>query len=125
MAPAIGPAVRVAIKVAPVALEAARQLDRKIRPHVNAYQLARSIDGYVGSWTDGEGTHWVVFPDRDTTPIRAFPPLRADELVLVDEQIDRATLRHHAELPEAQVRQKAQQVVEAPGRLLPSRRGGS
>jgi hypothetical protein len=120
---ALLPSWRVAMKAAPVAIEVARQLDRRVRPHVRAYQLARSVDGYVGSWTDGEGVHWVVFPDADGAPLRAFPPLSDRELETVHDRIDRDTLRSHRELPEASVRDRAQRVSELPARLRRGRRG--
>lgn len=113
---------RTAMRAAPVAVEVARQLDRHLRPHVRAYQLARSVDGYVGSWTDGDGTHWVVFPDRGGAPLRAFPPLDDRELATVHRRIDRATLRSHHDLPEGLVRQRAERAAALPVRLL--RRGG-
>ena len=112
---------RVAMKAAPVALEVARQVDRRVRPHVRAYQLARSVDGFVGSWTDGEGVHWVVFPERDAKPLRAFPPLSDRELDTAHKRIDRATLRSHRDLPEEAVRRRAEDVAALPSRVL--RRG--
>jgi hypothetical protein len=122
--PAFGPLARGAWKFAPVAVEVARQLDRKVRPHVRAYQLARSVDGYVGSWTDGDGTHWVVFPSRTGKPLRAFPELTDAELGVVNRQIDRETLRSHRDLPEEAVRSRAERVVEMPSRLLGRGDGG-
>lgn len=123
MAPTMGPSMRVAMRAAPVAIEVARQLDRKLRPHVRAYQLARSVDGLVGSWTDRDGTHWVVFDDRDGAPLRAFPPLSDDELATVHRRIDRATLRSHRHLPEEIVRTRAEQVGRLPARVLGRGRG--
>jgi hypothetical protein len=116
--PAFGPLARGAWKYAPVVLEAARQVDRKVRPHIRAYQLARSVDGFVGSWTDGEGTHWVVFPSRAGKPLRAFPPLTDAELAVVHRQLDRDKLRSHRELPEEAVRSRAEQAGQLPARLL-------
>lgn len=111
-----------ALKYSPIALEAARQLDRQLRPHVLAYGSARDVDGYVARWTAGDGVHWLVFPDRDAPPLRAFPPLSAAELQIVDDQLDRTTLRHHAELPEARVRDSGSRLAQAPGKLARRRR---
>lgn len=108
---------RRALKYTPIAVEAARQLDRQLRPHVLAYGSARDVGGYVARWTAGDGVHWVVFPDTDAPPLRAFPPLSASELQVVDEQLDRTTLRHHADLPEARVRQTGSRLAQAPGKL--------
>jgi|AntRauTorckE6833_2_1112554.scaffolds.fasta_scaffold215454_1 hypothetical protein len=118
------PVIRTAVKVAPVALEVARQLDRQLRPHVLAYQAARDVDGYIARWTAGDGAHWVVFPDRVEPPLRAFPPLTAEERTLVHEQLDRATLRHHSELPEARVRATGSRLAATPRRLTRARRSG-
>jgi hypothetical protein len=118
MAPAFGPLARRTWKLAPVALEVARQADRRIRPHIRAYQLARSVDGYVGSWVDGEGTHWVVFPSRSGRPLDAFPPLSDAQLSVVHRQIDRDKLRSHRELPEEAVRSRAVRAGQLPSRLL-------
>jgi hypothetical protein len=107
---AIGPAVRVAIKVAPVALEVARQLDQKVRPHVRAYQLARSSGGVVGSWTVDDGTHWVVFNHVGGHPLQAFPPLSEAQLEMAAREIDRSTLKPHTELPEHRVKQGVERV---------------
>jgi hypothetical protein len=117
MMPAIGPAVRVAIKVAPVAIEVARQLDQKVRPHVRAYQLARSVGGVVGSWTANDGTHWVVFNDPGGHPLQAFPPLPEAELEMAAREIDRSTLKAHTELPEHTVKQRLEQVGGVPAGL--------
>lgn len=117
MSPAFGPLARRAWRLAPVAVEVARQVDRRVRPHVRAYQLARSVDGYVGSWTDGDGTHWVVFPSRTGKPLRAFPPLTDAELAVVHRQLDREQLRSHRELPEEAVRLRAEQAGQLPSRL--------
>ena len=114
---------RLAMKATPVVIEVVRQADRHLRPHLRAYQLARSVDGYVASWTDGDGTHWVVFPDRQGRPLRAFPPLSDRELDTVHRRIDRSTLRSHRDLPEEAVRSRAERVAELPSRVL--RRGGS
>ena len=113
---------RRALKYTPIALEAARQLDRQLRPHVLAYGSARDVGGYVARWTAGDGVHWVVFPERDAPPLRAFPPLSASELQVVDEQLDRTTLKHHGELPEARVRQTGTRLVQTPGKLARRRR---
>lgn len=109
---------RAAMKAAPVAVEVARQVDRRVRPHVRAYQLARSVDGYVANWTDGEGVHWVVFPEAQGPPLRAFPPLSDRELETVHRRIDRGTLRSHRDLPEELVRSRAEQVTGLPSRML-------
>ena len=61
-------AARPAIKVAPLAFEVARQLDRQLRPHLLAYRLARDVDGLVGRWTSDVGGPWVVFARRDAEP---------------------------------------------------------
>lgn len=114
---AIGPAFRVAVKVAPIVLEATRQLDRQLRPHVLAYRRARDIDGYVGRWTATSGTHWLVFPDRYGWPVVAFPPLTAGELEDAARSIDRAGLRHHQDLPEARVGDRVRAVTHVPQRL--------
>src|SRR6056297_2120458 len=94
-----------ALRYSPIALEAARQLDRQLRPHLLAYGSARDVDGFVARWTTADGVHWIVFPDRQARPLRAFPPLTSAELEVVDEQLDRGTLRHHRDLPEARVKQ--------------------
>jgi hypothetical protein len=122
---AIGPAVRVALKVAPVALEVARQLDQKLRPHVRAYQLARSVGGVVGSWTVDDGTHWVVFKHTGGHPLQAFPPLTEAQLEMAAREIDRATLQPHTELLEHRLKERAERVGEVPGKLVTKvRRGG-
>ncbi len=113
---------RRALKYTPIALEAARQLDRQLRPHVLAYGSARDVGGYVARWTAGDGVHWVVFPERDAPPLRAFPPLSATELQIVDEQLDRSTLRHHRDLPEARVRETGTRIARTPGKLARGRR---
>jgi hypothetical protein len=101
------PAAKTAMKVAPFALEAARQLDRQLRPHLLAYRVARDIDGFVGRWTSDEGAHWVVFATREVPLLRAFPPLPVGEVQLLETALDRAQLRHHTDLPEGRVRDKA------------------
>ncbi len=116
------PVIRTAVRVAPVVLEVARQLDRQLRPHVLAYQAARDVDGYIARWTAEDGAHWVVFPDPVEPPLRAFPPLTIQELALVHERLDRATLRHHGDLPEARVRQTGGRLAAAPGKLTRGRR---
>lgn len=102
-----GPAARTAFKVAPIALEVARQLDRQIRPHVLAYRLARDVDGYVGHWSTTAGGHWVVLARTDGEVLRSFPPLPSDELALLERELDRGALRHHQDLPEARIRDTA------------------
>lgn len=114
------PAARTAMKVAPFAFEAARQLDRQLRPHVLAYRLARDVDGFVGRWTSSDGGHWVVFPRRDAEPLRSFPPLVKAETEIAASEIDRTSLRHHSELPEARVATAASRFGSG-GRSLPSR----
>ena len=114
------PAARTAMKVAPFALEVARQLDRQLRPHVLAYRFARDVDGYVGRWTSGDGGHWVVFGRPEADLLRAFPPLPRGERELLERELDRSTLRHHSELPEAKVAQTAARFSPV-GRSLPTR----
>jgi len=114
---------RRALKYTPIALEAARQLDRQLRPHVLAYGSARDVDGFVARWTAADGVHWVVFPDAASAPLRAFPPLSEKELTVVAEQLDRGTLKHHAELPEARVRQTGSKLATVPSKLVQRRRG--
>lgn len=118
----VWPAVRTAVKVAPFAIEIARQLDRHLRPHVLAYRLAHEVDGYVAAWTSGEGAHWIVFARPNADPIRAFPPVAPGELELIGREIDRTTLRHHRDLPEAKLRERTSKVVHAPGRVVGKRR---
>lgn len=110
------PAARSAMKVAPIAFEVARQLDRQLRPHVLGYQFARSVDGWVGKWTSSEGAHWLVFNRPSGELLRAFPPLKRSEADLVDREFDRGTLQHHSDLPEARVRDAAIAIRSAPGR---------
>jgi hypothetical protein len=119
---AFGPAVRVAVKVAPIAIEVARQVDRQLRPHVLAYRLARDVDGYVGRWTAQDAAHWLVFPDRSGPPLRAFPPLPPAELEAAHGQLDRVGLRHHSQLPEARARDAVASLRAGPARLR-GRRG--
>lgn len=121
---AIGPAARIAFKYGPIALEAARRLDKQLRPHVLAYSLASSVDGYVGRWTTDKAAHWIVFPSVDGEPLRSFPPLSVTELALADRELDRTALRHHRDLPEAKVRQTADRVVKAPGQVAGRLLGG-
>ncbi len=119
------PLTRAAFKFAPIALELGRQLDRQLRPHVLAYRFARDIDGYVARWSPGKTAHWVVFARPDAAPLRAFPPLPDTEVVVVARELDRGTLRHHTQLPEARVKHGAGSVVTAPGRVAGRlRRGG-
>jgi hypothetical protein len=110
------PLLRYAIKLSPVAIEVARQLDRQLRPHVLAYRRAREVDGYVGRWTATSATHWLVFPRRNAEPVSAFPPLKLEELDLAHREIDRATLKHHSELPEARAGERARAIAAAPRR---------
>ena len=111
-----------ALKYTPIALEAARQLDHQLRPHLLAYGAARDVDGFVARWTATDGVHWVVFPDRQARPLRAFPPLPEAELHVIDEQLDRGTLKHHQELPEARVKQTGSKLVNVPSKLVQRRR---
>jgi hypothetical protein len=109
---------KTALKYSPLVLEAARQLDRQLRPHMLAYGSARDVGGFVGRWTADDGVHWIVFPEPGASPLKAFPPLTVAELHLVDEQLDRATLKHHAELPEARVKQTGSRIAHAPAKLI-------
>jgi hypothetical protein len=113
---------RRALKYTPIVLEGARQLDRQLRPHLLAYGAARDVDGFVARWTASDGVHWVVFPDRQAPPLRAFPPLPKVELEVIDEQLDRGTLKHHQELPEARVKQTGSKLVSVPSKLVQRRR---
>lgn len=115
---------RTALKYSPVVLEAARQLDRQLRPHVLAYGSARDVGGYVGRWTADDGVHWIVFPEPGAAPLKAFPPLTAAELEVVDARLDRSTLKHHSELPEARVKDTGSRLAQAPSRLLKRDRPG-
>jgi hypothetical protein len=120
-----GSAIRTAVKVAPVAFEVARQLDRQLRPHVLAYRAAREVDGYVGRWTDGDGTHWVVFTEPAAEPLRAFPPLSDEEAELASREFDRSTLMHHSQLPEAKAVGTAVRIrTSLPGAVTRRRPGG-
>jgi hypothetical protein len=112
----VGPMLRYAIKFSPVAIEVARQLDRQLRPHVLAYRRAREVDGYVGRWTEESATHWLVFPRRNAEPVSAFPPMRIQELDLAHREIDRASLKHHSELPEARAGDRVRAIASAPKR---------
>lgn len=115
---AVGPAVRLALKFAPVAIEVTRQLDKQLRPHVLAYRFAVSVDGVVGRWPTEKTTHWIVFGSPDGAPLRSFPPLDETELAAADRQLDRSSLRHHREMPEAKVRHAGAQVLKAPGQVV-------
>lgn len=109
---------KTALKYSPLVLEVARQLDRQLRPHVLAYGSARDVGGFVGRWTADDGVHWIVFPEPQAAPLKAFPPLTVAELQVVDAQLDRSTLKHHAELPEARVKDTGSRIVHAPAKLL-------
>ena len=113
--PAIGPLFRVAWKVSPIALEVGRQVMQKVRPHVQAYQLARAVNGWVGQWTTPDATHWLVFESRGGEVLAAFPPLSDGEVAAAEASIDRDTLLPHHDLPENRLRETASQVVQAPG----------
>jgi hypothetical protein len=115
---AVGPMVRTAIKFAPLVLEAARQLDQKVRPHLRAYQLARSVDGVVGSWTIDDGTHWVVFDHDRGRPLQAFPSLTAAELERAGREVDRRTLKPHTDLPEHALRERLETAGDATANLV-------
>ncbi|MCC5947114.1 MAG: hypothetical protein JJT89_01550 [Nitriliruptoraceae bacterium] len=106
----------------PVSIEVARQLDRQLRPHVLAYRLARDVDGYVGRWTSDDGPHYVVFPARDGHPLKAFPPLPDGEVAILDAQLDRTALTHHADLAEAKIKRSGTAVADAARRVTPRRR---
>ena len=109
-----GRLARTAIKVAPIATSVARRVDRQLRPHVLAYQLARDVDGYVGRWTSDEGNHYGVFARRDSPALRVFPPLPAADVTALESEIDRAALRHHSELAEAKVHDTTVRVRQLP-----------
>ena len=111
-----------ALKYTPIVLEGARQLDRQLRPHLLAYGAARDVDGFVARWTATDGVHWVVFPDREARPLRAFPPLPKAELEVIDEQLDRSTLKHHADLPEARVKATGSRLALTPVKIVQRRR---
>lgn len=119
-----GSVARTAIKVAPVAMTVARQLDRQLRPHVLAYRLARDVDGYVGRWTSDEGNHYVVFARRDATVLRVFPPVPGPEIDVIEHELDRGSLRHHGDMTEAKVRDTTSRVVGGPSNLGGRRRRG-
>ncbi|MFA9431768.1 hypothetical protein [Egicoccus sp. AB-alg2] len=101
--------------MAPVVIEVARQVEKQVGPHVRAWQLANSVDGWVGRWTDHAGAHWVVFKSPDAPPLQAFPPLSDAELRRAGQDLDRAQLRHHRELPEAIAIERLQQLRRFPG----------
>lgn len=107
--------LRVAWKVSPIALEVSRQIAQKVRPHLQAYQLARAVNGWVGPWPHGDTTHWLVFGSRNGEMLAAFPPLPESQAATAEQSIDRAVLRPHHELPEHRVRETALQVMQAPG----------
>lgn len=113
----MGRLLRGGFSVAPIAFEVLRQVDRQARPHVLAYRAAREVDGYLGRWTAEDGTHWVVLPDRQARPIRAFPPLPADGLEQVHQHLDRSALRHHLEVPEARAAAVGRELRDQPRRL--------
>ncbi|MEX2447094.1 MAG: hypothetical protein WD734_07110 [Dehalococcoidia bacterium] len=117
----LGPLVRRGWKFAPVVIQAARKADRHVRPHVRAWQLASAVDGWIGRWTDHDGTHWVVFKQPDAPPLQAFPPLREAELERAGRELDRKTLKRHDALPEASAMRQVSRVRELP-RQLPGRR---
>ena len=120
------PLARRAVKAAPIAMEVVRRVDREVRPHLLAYRLAEDVDGYVARWTGANGRHWLVFARPDDAPMRAFPPLPAEEANLVARELDRNQLRHHSELPEARVKHQTGSVASLPGRLAARLgRGGS
>lgn len=118
----LGPLVRRGWKFAPVVVQAARQADRHVRPHLRAWQLASAVDGWVGRWTDHDGTHWVVFKTPDAPPLQAFPPLREAELERAGRELDRATLKKHDTMPEATAMRQVGRVRDLPGKLNPRRR---
>ena len=123
-----GRLARTAIKVAPIATSVARRVDRQLRPHVLAYQLARDVDGYVGRWTSDEGNHYAVFARRDSSALRIFPPLPADDVTALEYEIDRGSLRHHSQLAEARVRDTTSRVARFPSEMsvrLRRDRGGA
>jgi hypothetical protein len=117
------PLAQRALKYTPMALAAARQLDRQLRPHVLAYRLARDVDGLVGRWTSDEGNHYVVFPSREGSPVRVFPPVSTEERRLLEREIDRSVLQHHSELPEAKMGQGLRGVTRRRGGSGPSGSG--
>jgi hypothetical protein len=121
--PSWNPMVRTAFKVAPIAFQVARKLDRQVRPHLRAYRLAHEVDGFVAGWTSDHGPHWIVFARRNADPLRSFPPLPSGELDMVGQELDRSILRHHSELMEAKVRERTSRVVDVSSRVAGRRRG--
>lgn len=115
----LGPLVRRGWKFAPVVIQAARQADRHVRPHLRAWQLASDVDGWVGRWTANDGTHWVVFKTPDSPPLQAFPALREAELERAGRELDRASLKKHDQLPEATAMRQVARVRDLPGKLKP------
>ena len=112
------PAAALARKVAvPIAIEAARQVDRQLRPHILAYRFARDIDGHVARWSSEKGPHFVVFSTVHGSMVRSFPPLPAGEAELLHTELDRSLLRHHADLPEARLVRAGGTLAAASGRL--------
>ncbi|MFA9444582.1 hypothetical protein [Egicoccus sp. AB-alg6-2] len=119
--PSLFPFLRRGWAFAPVVIEVARQADRHVRPHVRAWQLAEAVDGWVGRWTDNDGTHWVVFKQPDAPPLQAFPALRDAELARAGRELDRNGLKRHDELPEATAMRQVERVRELPQKLMPGR----
>ena len=120
----LGPLIRRGWKMAPVVIEAARQADRRVRPHLRAWQLATDVDGWIGRWTDHDGTHWVVFKQPEAPPLQAFPPLRDAELERAGRELDRSGLKKHDQMPEATAMRQVSRVRDLPGRLPTRRRDG-
>jgi hypothetical protein len=110
------PIARTAVKLAPIALEVGRQLDKQLRPHLLAYRLARDVDGYVARWSGAEVPCWVVFPELDAPPLRAFPPLDAAELRTAADTIAPDSLTHWSQLPEARFVARGAAVASSPKR---------
>jgi hypothetical protein len=111
------PLTRRAVKLAPIALEVARQLDKQLRPHVLAYRKAKEMDGFVARFTDEDGhTHWLVFPVQGAAPVAAFPPLTDAQVEQARTTLDVGQLTHHSELPEAKAMWVAQSVTRRSGR---------
>ena len=119
----VRPMVKRGWAMAPVVIEVARQVEKQVGPHVRAWQLATSVDGYVGRWTDHAGTHWVVFKDVKSAPVQAFPPLSDADLSRAGRDLDPSALRHHQDLPEATALARARRLRERSGGLtrLPAR----